>query len=131
MGYVVKAYPSWKKLEYPKFRFFILTILGAYEFVKEAKRQIDAINHVREAEWHKRHSKPPVAPRGQSGVVYPIGHKFDSNDIYILPNAKKLNNIYSKNLEEMITNYAPARPTGRIMKEGRDPRKYTLSTGPH
>jgi hypothetical protein len=63
MAYVFEREPPWKIMSYPKFRFFLLRLLGAHDFIEETKKKIDAINHLRKKEWLDS------APRRTRGFV--------------------------------------------------------------
>jgi hypothetical protein len=99
MGHRPK-HPIPETMEYPKFQFFLLNLLGEREFVKKAKQEIDAINHLRMKEWRN-----PTPPRGGTGQVDPYpkrDRKFE--DIYILDDYK-FKKMYKKNFENKINNY--------------------------
>jgi hypothetical protein len=107
MGHQPK-HPFPEKMEYPKFQFLLLNLLGERDFVRKAKQEIDAINHLRTKEW--RNPTPPKGGTGQIGGShthsYPErGRKFDINDIYLLDDAKGIEKFYNKNNLEKIINY--------------------------
>ena len=58
MGYTCAA-PDIKYMNYPKFKFFLLRLLGEENFIKQAKSQIDYINYVRKKNYWDRFKKPP------------------------------------------------------------------------
>ena len=111
---------SFKRMRYPHFQFLLLTLLGQHNFITDAKKKIDAINHLREKEAKQKYFHEAVESKMPTFYTLDnidINNKFEDLSEYSGLNKltkNQVENLYHKNIISPVNKDGVVLPRHRL-----------------